>query len=255
VLRRTFLHAPGVGQTAERLLWDQGCTDWSHYLDAPGQFRTGAADPDDVRECLLRSEEALAEGRHQFFSEALGLRHAWRAWPEFRDRMVYLDIETDGGFGGDAVTCVGLYDGKDFQCLVRDDDLGTLPDVLSRYGMVVTFFGSGFDIPILRRAFPWLGFDQIHLDLCPTLKRIGYRGGLKRIEKEFGIDRGLTDGLDGRDAIRLWRSYQRGDDSALELLVAYNRQDVVNLERLAETAYSRLYEIETAGPTAAVPGP
>lgn len=246
MLRRTFLHVPGLGQTTERLLWGQGCLDWADYLGSPGSFRTAGADPGLVRATLEESEQALADRRHQFFAEALGARHAWRAWPEFRDRCVYLDIETDGGFRGESVTCVGLYDGERFRCLVKGDDLGSFPGVLSEYGIVATFFGSGFDIPMLKRAFPYLAFDQIHLDLCQALKRVGIRGGLKSIERQFGIDRGLTDGLDGRDAIRLWQRYQRGDDSALELLVAYNRQDVVNLEPLAEIAYTRLFEAETA---------
>lgn len=248
MLRRTFLHIPGLGPTTERYLWDQGCLTWDDYLAEPKAFKVGGADPGLVRETLARSVEAVEAQEHQFFRDALGTRLAWRAWPEFRQSCVYLDIETDGGFGGDAVTCVGLYDGKKFSCLVKDDDLGQLPDVMSHYGMVVTFFGLGFDIPMLTKAFPYLSFDQIHLDLCPTLKRLGYRGGLKRIEREFGIDRGLTDGLDGRDAIRLWRSFQRGDDSSLELLVAYNRQDVVNLETLAQIAYDKALALEL-GPT------
>jgi len=245
VLRRTFLHVPGLGQTTERLLWDQGCLTWDHYLAEPTAYKIGGADRGLVKETLARSVTAVEAQEHQFFRDALGSRLAWRAWPEFRPSCVYLDIETDGGFGGDAVTCVGLYDGEKFRCLLKDDDLGQLPDVLSHYGMVVTFFGLGFDIPMLRKAFPYLPFDHIHLDLCPLLKRLGHRGGLKKIEREFGIDRGLTDGLDGRDAIRLWRNYQRGDDSALELLVAYNRQDVVNLERLSQIAYDKALVLET----------
>lgn len=253
MLRRTFLHVPGLGASTERNLWDQGCLTWDHYLAEPKAYKVGTADPGLVKETLLRSVEAVERQQHQFFRDALGTRLAWRAWPEFRESCAYLDIETDGGFGGDSVTCVGLYDGRDFRCLIKDDDLGQFPDILSKYGMVVTFFGLGFDVPMLQRAFPYLNFDQIHLDLCPTLKRLGYRGGLKKIEREFGIDRGLTDGLDGRDAIRLWRSYLRGDASALELLVAYNRQDVVNLETLAQIAYDKSLVAET-GPVAACNG-
>jgi uncharacterized protein YprB with RNaseH-like and TPR domain len=74
------------------------------------------------------------------------------------------------------------------------------------------------------------------------------RGGLKRIEKELGIDRGENlDGLDGLAAIRLWRAYRtQGDDEALQTLIAYNREDVVNLETLAEYAYEHL-RAETLG--------
>ena len=61
------------------------------------------------------------------------------------------------------------------------------------------------------------------------------------VEKQLGISRGAeTDGLSGWDAVRLWREYQAGRDKSLETLVEYNREDVVNLERLAEIAYERL---------------
>ena len=79
------------------------------------------------------------------------------------------------------------------------------------------------------------------MDLCHTLKRLGYRGGLKKIEKQLGINRGEdTDGLNGMDAIRLWREYLRGNEASLDTLIAYNQEDVVNLERLAEIAYSKM---------------
>ena len=139
------------------------------------------------------------------------------------------------------MTCVGLYDGTAFRCLVQGEDLGLFPDIISHYGMIVTFFGSGFDLPMLRRAFPQFHYDHIHVDLCPTLKRLGFRGGLKKIEKQPGIGRSEdTDGLSGLDAVRLWREYKRGREASLDTLIQYNQEDVVNLERLAEIAYARL---------------
>lgn len=174
----------------------------------------------------------------------LGLKEAWRAFPDFRDSCVYLDIETDGGQSGDSVTMVGLYDGKDFKCLVKGDNLENFRDVISKYSMVVTFFGSGFDLPILQKRFLGLRFDQIHIDLCPTLRRVGMKGGLKKIENQLGIYRSAeTVGLNGYDAVLLWRRYERNrDDSALERLIAYNREDVVNLEKIAEIAFDRMQD-------------
>ena len=169
------------------------------------------------------------------------MAEAWRAWPDFRDRCVYLDIETDGGRTGSAITTIGLYDKDGFTGLVRHNDLGNFPDIISRYSMIVTFFGASFDLPMLQKRFGSVRFDQIHLDLCPTLRRLGLKGGLKSIEKQLGLSRGEdTDGLTGLDAIRLWRRYERGDQNALDTLIAYNREDVVNLEILAEHAYTRL---------------
>lgn len=243
MLTRTFCHIQGVGRVTESLLWRQGCTDWDCYLSDPGKFKIGGAAREVMDGAVRRSAQALADGEHQYFAHKLGHAEAWRAWPEFRQKTVYLDIETDGGMGGQSVTVVGLYDGADFRALVKGEDLDDFPEIISRYSMIVTFFGTGFDIPVLQKRFKDVKFDHIHLDLCMAFKRLGVKGGLKKIEREFGIRReGGTDGLDGRDAIRLWREWMRGSERSRDLLVAYNREDVVNLERLCEVAYRRLHD-------------
>ncbi len=199
---------------------------------------------DQVVEAIEASVAALNAGNHQYFERLLGSREAWRAWPEFRDRVLYLDIETDGGPAGDSVTMIGLYDGSEFVALTKGEDLADFPDKMSQAGMIVTFFGLGFDVPMLKKAFPQAPFDQIHMDLCFALKRVGVRGGLKKIERQFGIARsGETDGLDGRDAIYLWQRHLRGDGDALRILTEYNKEDVVNLERLAEITYNKLRDV------------
>ena len=40
--------------------------------------------------------------------------------------------------------------------------------------------------------------------------------------------------MDGYTAVLLWQRYQRGDKGALDLLLSYNREDVVNLEVLMD---------------------
>lgn len=238
MLTQTFLHIPGIGRSTERLLWEKGVLSWDALLENLDDLPISPTSRELARPVLERSKKSLEEGEFQFFQKALGVNEAWRAFPEFRESCVYLDIETDGGFEGDAVTMCGLYDGKEFRALIRDEDLGELPDVLSHYAMIVTFFGTGFDLPMLQKRFWGLTYDQIHFDLCPTFKRVGVRGGLKKIEKQLGIARGdETDGLGGLDAIKLWREFQQGSQKSLEVLVAYNREDVVNMERLAEICY------------------
>jgi len=43
--------------------------------------------------------------------------------------------------------------------------------------------------------------------------------------------------MDGYMAVLLWQRYQRGDRTALDLLLKYNREDVVNLEVLMDRAF------------------
>lgn len=248
MLVNTFCHVPGVGSVSERALWEQGCTTWHEYLAAPENFSIGGAARNQFDKFVNRSIKNLESKDYGFFATTLGSREAWRAWPDFRSSCVYLDIETDGGQSGSSITTIGLYDGSDFRCLIKGQDLESFPELIQEYALIVTFFGTGFDVPMLKRAFPRVRFDQIHIDLCYALKRIGYRGGLKSIEKQLGITRGDgTDGLSGFDAIRLWNEYLEGRDSSLETLIEYNREDVVNLETLAEIAYSRLRADATLG--------
>jgi uncharacterized protein YprB with RNaseH-like and TPR domain len=58
-------------------------------------------------------------------------------------------------------------------------------------------------------------------------------------EKALGLDRGDLDGVDGFFAVLLWREFQQtGNIKALETLLAYNIEDVVNLETLMVLAYN-----------------
>lgn len=241
MLRETFIHLPGVGETAERKLWKQGCYTWDDYLASPKSYSVGSAGRELVYQELQNSQRALLEGQHQYFRKRLRLKNSWRAFEDFRNSTVYLDIETDGGNDPDSVTMIGLYDGKEFNALIKGENLESFRDIISQYSTIVTFFGTGFDIPVLKRRFPDAIFDQIHIDLHPILRKLGYRGGLKKIEPQFGIQRSEdTIGLTGRDAVFLWRKYVRGSEEALDRLVAYNREDVVNLETLMLGAFEKL---------------
>lgn len=197
-----------------------------------------------VKKSIENSKRKLDALEHQYFAQRLPRREHWRAFPEFRDSAVYLDIETEGNFRDDAITVVGLYDGLEYMPFVKGENLFQIEDVISRYSTIITFFGGGFDLPMLCKQFPNIAFDHLHIDLCPTMRRLGYRGGLKSIERQFGIERSpQTHGLTGRDAVRLWRHYLRGSKEALDLLLEYNREDVVNLEKLMEATYFQLREL------------
>ncbi len=95
---------------------------------------------------------------------------------------------------------------------------------------ICTFNGDRFDLPILERQLRVdLRTAYQSLDLLSACRRARLKGGLKQLEERFGIAR-TTRGLNGYDALRLWARYQdEGDEAALTLLLAYNREDVLNL--------------------------
>lgn len=243
MLTATFLHAQGIGPVAERRLWQAGILSWEDYLRAsPEDLPLTGGQHAALRPLIEESVAALAAGDHHFFARVLPSSEQWRAVPEFMDRVGFLDIETNGGFGADAITVIGVYDGEESRIYVKHQDLEAFAEDAGQYALWVTFFGTGFDVPFLRRRFPETPFDQLHVDLCPLLRRLGFKGGLKRIERQIGIAReGEVDGLSGYDAVRLWREWrQRKNHAALELLLAYNRADIENLSLLLAFAYGRM---------------
>ena len=51
-----------------------------------------------------------------------------------------------------------------------------------------------------------------HVDLRFLMARLGFKGGLEKIEPRFGIRRPkAVNGMDGYMAVLLWQRYQRGD--------------------------------------------
>jgi len=100
---------------------------------------------------------------------------------------------------------------------------------------------------VLARAFPKVDFSRFHhVDLRFPLRRLGLKGGLKGVEVALGLARpSELQGVDGFMAVRLWNAHRAGREGALETLVSYCLEDVVNLEPLLAHAY--------AGLTAALP--
>ena len=59
-------------------------------------------------------------------------------------------------------------------------------------------------------------------------------GGFKSVERQLGISRKLTE-VNGYEAVRLWWRYVNDcDEDALNTLLKYNREDVLNLKCLKE---------------------
>ncbi len=180
-----------------------------------------------------------------FFAQRLSSNEMWRVFEAFRSKAVYLDIETSGGYEGvDEITVIGLYDGREVQSFVNGINLGAFETAIAGYDLVITFNGASFDLPFIRRRFPNIYLPPGHIDLRFLLKRLGYTGGLKKIEKDLSINRDRAiDGISGYEAVNLWRAYQWGDRSALETLIQYNRADIVNLEPLMEFGYREMKEM------------
>jgi uncharacterized protein YprB with RNaseH-like and TPR domain len=239
MLRATFAHLHGVGLHTERRIWDAGIGDWADLLARPSDgLPLSARDPSN-RSLVQRCLAAYGAGDWSFLDRALPSSLKWRAYGDLGGRALFLDIETTGDAANE-ITVIGLYDGFEARAFVADRDLGEALRIIDRHPLLITYNGA-FDLPILRAHFRGEPINALHLDLLHPLRRLGLRGGLKACERRLGIERpDAVRGMDGWDAVRLWRAHRLGSGEALDLLLEYNRQDIVNLKPLAEFAFSRL---------------
>lgn len=245
MIRNTFCILDGIGEKLEKRLWSEGILTWEDFTNASQLLGFSSERKDLFNRVLSRNACELEAGNAGYFSRKLKRREHWRLYDVFRGDAVCLDIETNGyqPNSGGYVTVVGLYNGYDYTALVRGRNLTAdhIRRELEPYKCLITFYGAGFDIPYLQRSFSGIEFNMPHFDLCFGVKRLGFQGGLKKLEHDLGIERDeAVVGLDGYDAVRLWESYRKGSTEALERLIAYNREDTVNLMQIAAILYERL---------------
>ncbi|WP_028313952.1 ribonuclease H-like domain-containing protein [Desulfatibacillum aliphaticivorans] len=239
MLQRTFMHIQGIGEKTEKRIWSKGIATWQDFLDWPGPvFSPG-------RDRVIRAalEESLVHlDDPAYFKKLLPSNQAWRMYRRFKGKTAFLDIETSGlDQDMHEITVIGVYDGQKVFSYVNGFNLPDFEIDIAEYDMVITFNGAMFDLPFIRRSFPSITLPEGHIDLMHALRKLGYRGGLKKIEKDLGISRGEDiDGLGGYEAVLLWRDWRNGDKAALDRLIAYNTADIVNLKPLMELAYDRL---------------
>jgi len=252
MLTRTFCHIPGVGPQSEQRLWRDGVRTWQDAVTAELDGRRGQA----IREAASRSITRLERGDVRHFAQCLPAREQWRLFADFRHTAAFLDIETTGlGTSDDYVTSIALYDGRTVRHYVHGKNLAQFEIDVAEYELLVTYNGKSFDLPFIRRTMA-LRLDQAHIDLMHVLRSLGYRGGLKGIERQLGYARPDMEDIDGFFAVLLWHEFRRTrDPRALETLLAYNVQDVLNLEPLMVFAFNRKLEATPFGRELQLPEP
>ncbi|MFD1571994.1 ribonuclease H-like domain-containing protein [Halorubrum laminariae] len=242
-IENSFIPVEGVGETTERRLWRSGVTTWGDFEPGVDVSGVGTATADRIGSFIAEALERLDDGDAAYFDRAFPSQERWRLYENFRSKTCFFDIETTGlDEHRDRVTTVSFHRDGETTTLVAGEDL-TAEAVAAQFrdaSLLATFNGARFDVPFLETSLD-IEVDTPHLDLMYPAKRIGLSGGLKPIEKQLGIERDRPD-ISGRDAVRLWREYERGDADALDTLVSYNREDAENLRALADVVCASLHE-------------
>ena len=240
MLKRSFIHIPGINEEIEKQIWQSNVHSWTNFLENHASVSLSSTKKEQITSYIHQSLQAYDNQEHSFFFDNMPPKQQWRLYGHFK--CCFLDIETTGlSKYNDDLTVIGLYNGRESKIFINGKNLDQFAEEIKKYDLIVTFNGKCFDVPFLKAKFPRLDLDKPHLDLRYLMKDIGYVGGLKRIEREVGIcrDDDLQD-ISGFDAVRLWYKYKKGDEEALKLLVKYNIADIENLKTLMEFAYDKL---------------
>ncbi|MBC2703521.1 ribonuclease H-like domain-containing protein [Desulfobacula sp.] len=234
----SFLHIPSIGQKTERKIWENEIRTNEEFIKSPTN-----SIPPRTREKIINhinTSRSNMEDPHQYYDN-LPSSEQWRIFKRFQKNTAYIDIETTGlDTYRDKITTIALYDGENIKHYVNGINLDEFKKDICDYNVIVTYNGKTFDVPFIESFFN-IEISHCHLDLRYILKSLGYSGGLKSCEKQLGIGRGDDlDGVDGFMAVLIWNHYRRRKDKkALETLLAYNIEDVLNLEYLMITAYNK----------------
>jgi uncharacterized protein len=240
MLNNSFTHIPSIGVTTERRIWETGIRTMDDFLEMPPEF-ISLKKRQKLIHHIHASKEKIRSKDARYFYDNLPSGEHWRIFKEYKDSAAYVDIETTGlGEAGDIITTIALYDGKKINYYINGKNLDNFTKDIREYKVIITYNGKTFDIPFIERYFG-VRIPHAQLDLRYILYSLGYSGGLKSCERQFGIGRtgGLAD-VDGFFAVLLWNDYKNTkNEKSLETLLSYNIEDVLNLEYLMIEAYNR----------------
>ncbi len=227
----------------EESLWQNGICDWDSFISKEKIKGISSDKKKYFDRQLINAKRALFCSDSKYFVDKLKSTESWRLYEFFKDDCVFLDIETEGVSKNSDITVVGLFDGIETKSMIKGINLDyrVLKEELSKYKLIITFNGSSFDLPFIQKRYDILP-EIPHIDLRHCCARVGFSGGLKKIEKEMGIKRReIVGDITGGDALTLWKMYKAcGDDYYLKLLVEYNEEDVINLKKLMNYCYDKL---------------
>lgn len=238
MIQQCFTFLPGISEKLDRAIKKQGVKDWDAFLSVKSIKGISKKRKYFYDKELRKAKEALFNENVEYFAR---MKETWRLYDHFKDEVCFLDIE---GIGNDIIL-IGLFDGYDTKTMVKNVNLykELLEAELKKYKLLVTFNGSSYDLPKIKRYFN-LDINIPHIDLRHLCNRMNLNGGLKQVEEMLGIDRPQHLKGTGEIVVDLWRTFlASGDRGYLDLLVRYNEEDVINLKPVADFVIRHLKAI------------
>ncbi|PIN73603.1 hypothetical protein COV20_05255 [Candidatus Woesearchaeota archaeon CG10_big_fil_rev_8_21_14_0_10_45_16] len=236
MIRRSFVFLEKVRSRKEQTIWQQGIKDWNDFLRAKEVKGISLSTKSYYDRQIREAQKALRDDNSSYFIGKLPQKEMWRLYDHFKEECCYLDIEVDSH---GKVVVVGISDYYDTRQFVKGVNLekGLLEKELQRYRIMVTFNGSSFDLPKLKKELK-IKIDLPHIDLKPLCVNLGFKGGLKEVEKILDLKR--PPHLYG-NPVDLWKAFHASHDKEyLDLLLHYNAEDIENLKAVMIKMYKEM---------------
>ena len=237
MIKNSFIFLEKISNQGEKKLWQQGITNWQEFLNSDKIKGISSLRKKYYCRKLQEVQQALLEENYSYFRGKLPQMEMWRLYNYCKDECCYLDVEIDEQ---GRVILIGISDYYNTNFFLHGFNLSKklIELELSKYKAVITFNGSSFDLPKLKKM--GLNINQIHIDLKQLSINLGLTSGLKEIERRLELKR--PEHLYG-NPVNLWRSFHAsGDREYLDLLIEYNREDVENLKQIMEYVYKKMKE-------------
>ena len=237
MITASFSCFKGLSNSAEQKIWQLGCLSWDRVSFLPyGTFSKKKTEIITLE--IKKAQKALQAGLVDYFLNRFKSADKVRVLAEFQEQTAVLDIETTGLSRKDAVTTIAILKNGLIHVFINGIDFEDFFMMLKDVKLLITFNGSRFDLPFLRRLFP-IDLNIPHLDMMLVLNGLGFKGGQKKCEVLARIKRKYSQGVSGDNAVFLWNRWKNVNDfNALKQLVLYNAEDVFMLEKLAVKAYN-----------------
>ena len=141
MLTNSFIHIQSIGAITEQRLWESGIRDWDAFSDNIS-IPLSVGRKYLLNEGIEESRQHLYQNNPVYFSNCLPANQSWRFFPEFRNSLVYLDIETTGlDRYYQSITTIALYDGHEIKTYAQGQNLDDFIKDIQRYKFIVSYNG------------------------------------------------------------------------------------------------------------------
>ena len=226
MIRNSFIFLERISKKKEQNIWQQGIKDWSDFLKAKKVKGISKRKKHYYNRKIEEAQQAIFDNNPSYFINKLPKIEMWRLYKLFQEDCCFLDIEVNSR---GKIILIGISNGYNTNFFVKGVNLvkKILEKELSKYKIIITFNGSSFDLPKIKKQFK-IKINQPHIDLKPLCINHNLLGGLKEVEKQLNLRR--PSHLKG-NPVDLWKAFHAsGDKEYLDLLLDYNREDCENLQ-------------------------